>query len=107
MEQLNKVELRGIIGISHTEKVQDKMKATFMVATDYLYKNAAGEVVVETTWHNVIAWEGGRISAETIQKIEKGAGVHICGRLKNSRYYGIDGKEKCITETIANTLEVL
>ncbi len=58
MEQLNKVELRGIVGSVRVQSVADTKVANFSVATNNAFKSQAGAIVIETTWHNVVAWEG-------------------------------------------------
>ena len=42
MKQLNKVELRGVLGVLRVISVGDTRYATMSVATDYCYKNAEG-----------------------------------------------------------------
>ena len=54
----NKVQLIGNLGnapeIKNTEK--GRKLAKFSIATNETYYNAKGEKVVETQWHNVVAW---------------------------------------------------
>ncbi len=49
MEQLNKVELRGTLGVLRVFSVGDTRYATMSVATNYCYKDAEGCLTVETT----------------------------------------------------------
>ena len=68
----NKVQLIGNLGQNPEIKALDggKKLAKFSIATNESYRNANGEKVTETQWHNLVAW--GRL-AEIIEKyITKG-----------------------------------
>ena len=58
MEQLNKIEIRGIIGSVHVKDFTNAKVANISVATNYTYNAKDGGIIVETTWHSVVAWEG-------------------------------------------------
>ena len=103
MEQLNKVELRGILGVLRVTPVGDTRYATMSVATNYCYKDAEGCPVIETTWHLVTAWEGK--GCPNLSAFQKGDSVHVIGRLRNRRYVDAAGLEKNQTDIIASTLE--
>lgn len=103
MEQLNKIEIRGNVGNVNILKVGESRVAHFSVATNYAYKGRNGEPVIETTWHNVTAWESK--SVPNLDFITKGFGVYVCGRLRSQKYTASDGTEKFVTEIIANTVE--
>ena len=77
----NKVQLIGNLGndpeIINLES--GKTLAKFSVATNESYKNASGEKVTDTQWHNVVAW--GK-TAQIIEKyVTKGKEVAIEGKL--------------------------
>jgi len=80
MEQLNKIEIRGNVGNVNIIKVGKTRVAHFSVATNFAYKDKNGEPVIETTWHNVTAWEGNK-GIPSLDIIEKGFAVYVCGRL--------------------------
>ena len=105
MEQLNRIELRGIVGSSNVRTVGDKRVARFSLATDYIYKGKGGEPVIETTWHNIQAWEGKNIPDVTI--IGKGSGVYVTGRYRIQRYQAPDGTEKTSYEVLADKVTIL
>lgn len=105
MEQLNKVTLRGIIGSVRIINVGDRKVARFTVATNLAYKAQDGSPVIETTWHNVTAWEGKDI--HNLDKLEKGSTVEVVGRLKNQRYTTADGEDRYSTEIIAHTISII
>jgi single-strand DNA-binding protein len=106
MEQLNKVELRGIVGNIRIQQVNNTRVARMLVATDYIYENRQGEKVCETTWHSVNVWE--EKSSVPLDKIQRGDGVlYIQGRLRNTRYTDAHGVERMLTEIVGNKLEKL
>ena len=105
MEQLNKIEIQGIIGSVYVKNFGNAKCANFSVATDYCYKSQDGCAVVETTWHRVVAWEGNLI--KNLDQLQKGSGVHVIGRLRSQKYIAADGTEKDVFETIANKVELM
>ena len=73
----NKVQLIGNLGNDPEVKTFDKGKklAKMSIATNESYRNAKGELVKETQWHNLIAW--GK-TADIIEKhLKKGSEVAI------------------------------
>ncbi len=105
MEQLNRIELRGIVGNSNVRTVGEKRVARFSLATDYIYKGKNGEPIIETSWHNVQAWEGKNIP--DVSLIEKGCGVYVSGRYRIQKYVTPDGAERTSYEVLADKLSVL
>ncbi len=102
MEQLNKIEIRGNVGNVNILKVGESRVAHFSVATNYAYKGRNGDPVIETTWHNVTAWEGKGIA--NLDILVKGAGVYVCGRMRSQKYTASDGSEKFFMEIMAATV---
>ena len=103
MEQLNRIELRGTLGVFRVIAVGDTHCATMSVATNYCYKDAEGCPVVETTWHLVTAWEGK--ACADLSSLQKGDKVHVLGRLRCRRYVDDAGIERTQIDIIANLLE--
>ena len=103
MEQLNKVELRGTLGVIRLQNVGEGKYATMSVATCYCYKDAEGCPVIETTWHLVTAWEGK--ACADLSVLKKGDKVHVLGRLRCRRYVDNAGIERTQMDIVANTLE--
>ncbi len=94
----NKVQLIGNLGMNPEIKTLDSGKklAKMSIATNESYKNAKGEFVKETQWHNLIAW--GK-TADIIEKyLKKGSEVAIEGKLINRNYTDKEGIKKYITE---------
>ena len=103
MEQLNSVIIRGIIGSVRIQKIGDTEMARFSVATNYAFRNRSGEAVIETTWHNVVAFKGDRMP--DFSALVKGAGVEVKGRLRNYHYTDSNGVERTTTaEILANQI---
>jgi single-strand DNA-binding protein len=103
----NKVQLIGNIGMNPEIKTLDggKKLAKMSIATNESYKNAKGELVKETQWHNLIAW--GK-TADIIEKyLKKGSEIAIEGKLINRNYTDKEGLKRYITEIQVNELLML
>lgn len=88
MEQLNRVELRGIVGSVRESKVGDLIHVRLTLATSLAYRGKDGMAVIETTWHNVEKF------FDRSPEFKKGDKVYVLGRLKCQRYIGADGEER-------------
>ena len=98
----NKVQLIGNLGMAPEIKTLESGRklAKMSIATNESYKNAKGELVKETQWHNLIAW--GK-TAEIIEKyVKKGSEVAIDGKLINSNYTDKEGVKRYVTEIEVN-----
>ncbi|HRH49570.1 MAG TPA: single-stranded DNA-binding protein [Panacibacter sp.] len=103
----NKVQLIGNLGNAPEIKTLDggKKLARLSLATNESYKNAKGEKITETQWHNVIAWDK---TAEIIEKyFTKGLEVMVEGKLINRNYTDKDGIKRYTTEVQANEFLIL
>jgi single-strand DNA-binding protein len=103
----NKVQLIGNLGndpeIINLES--GKTLAKFSIATNESYKNAKGEKVTDTQWHNVVAW--GK-TAEIIEKyVSKGKEVAVEGKLTSRSYETKEGEKRYVTEVVCNELLML
>ncbi len=103
MEQLNRIELRGVVGSVRMANVSGKNVANFTMATSRAYTKKDNTAVIETEWHNVAAWEGGKI--QQLDMIEKGAKLFVVGRLVYRKWVGSDGIERVDAEVQAATVE--
>ena len=103
----NKVQLIGNLGnapeVKNTES--GKKLARFSVATNETYRNAKGEKVTETQWHNLIAW--GKIAEIAEKYLTKGSEVAIEGKLMNNNYTDKDGVKKYSSEIQVHELLLL
>lgn len=103
LQQLNRVELIGIVGRVCTQQIGDATSIHLSVATNYCYKDRSGQAVIDTTWHNVMAWQDGKNT--DISTLEKGDYVHILGRIRTRNYVDANGEKRTIYEIMANKIE--
>lgn len=103
----NKVQLIGHVGNAPEIVNLDSGKklAKFSIATNETYKNAKGEKITDTQWHNVVAW--GK-TAELIENyVPKGKEIGVEGKLTSRSYEDKDGIKKYITEVVCNEVLLL
>lgn len=103
----NKVQLIGNLGNTPEIITLDSGKklAKFSIATNESYKNAQGEKITETQWHNLVAWNK---TAEIVEKyLEKGNEIAVEGKLTSRSYDDKDGNKRYITEVVVNELLML
>lgn len=103
----NKVQLIGHLGNNPEIITLDtgKKLAKFSLATNETYKNASGEKVTNTDWHNLIAWNK---TAEIVEQyLEKGREIAIEGKLTSRSYDDKDGNKRYVTEVVVNELLLL
>ena len=96
------VRLIGHIGQNPEVKQLNggKKLAKFSLAINENYKNAEGERVTDTQWHNITVW--GK-QAELVEKLlKKGSEVAIEGKLSNNTYTDKDGIKRYSTEITLN-----
>lgn len=105
MEQLNRIELRGVVGSVRTQTFTDNMMARFTVATNYAFRDKDGTAVIDTSWHNLVAWEGKNV--QDLSRLARGTKVHVLGRLRYQKYTGSDGIERVASEVVVNKLTIL
>ncbi|WP_127022548.1 single-stranded DNA-binding protein [Flagellimonas beolgyonensis] len=103
----NKVQLIGNLG-NDPEMVtmeNGSKLAKFSLATNETYKNAEGEKVTDTQWHNIVAW--GKIAEIAENFLAKGKEVVIEGKLMSRSYETKEGEKRYITEVKCNELLML
>ena len=103
----NKVQLIGNLGQNPEIKTLDggKKLARFNIATNESYRNASGEKIIETQWHNLVAF--GKL-AEIVEKyIIKGSEVAVEGKLTYRTYNDKEGNKRYFTEIQINELLML
>src|SRR5665811_1868789 len=103
----NRVTLIGNLGQDPETKTTESGKklAHFTLATKDGYKNADGQRVSETTWHNIIAWNG--LADIAGRFLKKGKEVAVEGRIVYRSYEDKKGVTKYITEIVLNDLVLL
>jgi single-strand DNA-binding protein len=98
----NKVQLIGHVGKDPVLKTFDKgtQLVNFTLATNEYFKDAQGEKVTQTQWHNIAAW--GK-KAEILDKyLEKGKEIAIEGRLSSRAYEDAQGQKRYFTEVVVS-----
>ena len=97
MSLRNKVTLIGRTGKEvEITTFENGQKASVSLATTDFYKNAQGEKVEDTQWHNLVAF--GKI-AELLQKyVAKGQEIAIEGKIVNRSYEDKEGVTRYISE---------
>ena len=103
----NRVTLIGNLGQDpETKTTESGKKVThFTMATNDGYKNADGQKISETTWHNIVAWNGLADIAD--RYLKKGKEVAVEGRIVYRSYEDKKGATKNITEIVLNDLLLL
>jgi len=103
----NRVTLIGNLGQDPAVKTTETGKkfTHFTLATKDGYKNAEGQRVSETTWHNIVAWNG--IADVAGRFLKKGREVAVEGRIVYRTYEDKNGVTKYITEIVLNELVLL
>jgi len=94
----NKVQLIGHLGDDPkiTELDEGRKVANVSIATNESYKNADGEKVTDTQWHNLVAW--GK-TADVFEKYtKKGSEIAIEGKLTSRSYENKEGDKRNVTE---------
>lgn len=94
----NKVQLIGHLGDAPEVRTLDngKKMAKLRIATNETYRNAKGEKITETQWHNLVIF--GK-QAEIAEKyLTKGKEVAVEGKLTTRTYNDKDGNKKYFTE---------
>lgn len=103
----NKVQLIGNLGqdpeIINLES--GNKLAKFSVATNETYRNAKGEKVTDTQWHQVVAW--GKTAEIVENYLGKGKEVAVEGKLIHRTYETTEGDKRYVTEVRCNDLLML
>jgi single-strand DNA-binding protein len=103
----NKVQLIGHVGQKPEVRSFDdgKKLVRFSVATNESYRNAKGDKVTETQWHNLVAF--GKVADIAEKYLDKGSEVALEGKLVNRNYVDKQGVKKFITEIHISELLLL
>jgi single-strand DNA-binding protein len=103
----NSVRLIGHIGVNpETKELEGGKKVSrFTLATNETYKNAKGEKVTDTVWHNLVMW--GKTATIAEKYLEKGSEIAIEGRLTSRSYTNKEGEKKYFTEILVSELLML
>ena len=105
MESMNRVELQGVVGNVRIERVAGIKMACFTLATDYSWSGKSGAVIIETTWHELVAFSDR--SSVHFEEIKQGAHLHITGRLRRQVYVNQSGESMAKMEVLVESLEAV
>lgn len=100
----NSVQLIGRLGNDPEFKklTSGKALAKFSIATTDSYRNAEGEKVEDTQWHNIIAW--GRQAEIAGEYLKKGQEIALEGKLIHRSYETPAGEKRYFSEINLNEL---
>ncbi len=103
----NKVQLIGNLGTDPEIKEFDNgsMLAKLVVATNDSYKNAKGEKIEETQWHNCVVW--GKPAEIASKYLKKGSELCIEGKLTTRMWEDSDGNKRYTTEVVVKDFLML
>jgi len=103
----NRVQLIGNPGSNpEVKSLENGNKlARFSLATNESYKNAKGERVTDTQWHNVVAW--GKTADLVERFVEKGREVALEGKLVTRNYQTDAGETRYVTEVVIQEVVLL
>ena len=103
----NRVNLIGNLGIDPkvTELDGGRKRVRFTLATNDFYRNTDGEKVVDTQWHNIVAWGNNAVFAE--KYLKKGMEVTVEGRLTYREYEDKKGERRFMTEVVVDRMLIL
>lgn len=79
--------------------------AKINLATNYSYKNKAGELTKETDWHSITVW--GPLTKLVSDHIKKGSLIAVFGRLTYNTYEDKDGNKRTSSEIKVNDISLL
>ena len=98
----NKVQLIGRAGNQPEIKqtASGKKYLRLSMATNEKYKNAGGEDVEETQWHQVVAW--GKLAELMADLVEKGQEILVTGKIKYHQYEDAQGVRRYATDIVAD-----
>ncbi len=105
-ETSNRVMLTGYLGKDPEVKTfgDDKKLAKMSLAVAGGFRTVNGETVMQTEWHNIIAW--GKLAEWAGQNFTRGDKVSVEGKLSSRTYMGKDGTKRYTTEIIASAIEM-
>jgi len=103
----NKVQLIGNLGQAPEIISFDSGKklAKWTMATNETHRNAEGEKVTDTQWHNVVAW--GNLAGIVEQYTQKGQEIAVEGKIVNRSYETKEGEKRFVTEIQASDILLL
>ncbi|MCA9670508.1 MAG: single-stranded DNA-binding protein [Myxococcales bacterium] len=98
MSSVNRVIILGNLGADPELRYNANgvPNVRLSVATSHRWKDKAGELKEETTWHRVVVWSKSAEHCNTYLK--KGRQVCVEGRIRHYKYRDKDEQERWMTE---------
>lgn len=102
---VNKVILLGNLGKDPELRYTPNQTAvgTFSLATGERRKDASGQWVDHTEWHNIVTF--GKTAENCSNYLKKGRQAYIEGRIQTRKYQDKQGQDRWKTEIIADTVQ--
>jgi len=104
---VNKVILIGNLGKDPELRYSGAQMAiaTFSVATNERKKDASGQWVDHTEWHNIVVF--GKTAENCANFLKKGRQAYIEGSIRSRKWQDKEGKDRYTTEILANTVQFI
>ncbi len=98
----NRVQLIGNLGMDPEVKQLEngRLLAKLSLATSETYKNAEGQKVTDTQWHQLTLW--GKTAELADRFLRKGSQIAAEGKLINRSYEGKDGVKRYVSEIVVS-----
>lgn len=102
MKGLNVVHLIGNLGADPEMRYTPSAKAVagFSMATSRKYQGQDGQLVEETCWHKIVAWE--KLAESCNKSLCKGDPVYVQGRIVNRSWEDDTGQKHYSSEIVAS-----
>ncbi len=105
---MNKILLSGYVGkdpeLTYTSSGSAVAKFSLGVSRRWKDKNS-GEMVKDTTWFNIIAWE--RLAETCSNYVHKGSHLFVEGRMTMREYTDKDNVQRRVHEVVITEMELL
>jgi single-strand DNA-binding protein len=104
---VNKVILLGHLGKDPELRQTANKNAvcTFSIATNERRKDANGNWVDHTEWHNIIVF--GKTAENCSKFLKKGRQAFVDGRIQTRKWQDKEGRDRYTTEIVANTVQFI
>jgi len=103
----NKVQLIGNLGknVEFKKLESGRSLSRVTLATKDVYRDKAGEKIVDTQWHQLVGW--GRTADDMEVFMKSGKKVAIEGKLKHRSYEDKDGIKRYVSEIVVQEFMML
>lgn len=102
----NRIVLKGNVGRDpRVQMVGQSQVVNFSLATKESWKDRNGEWKDETTWFNVVAWQGHGIC--DFNQIQQGQKLLVVGKMRNREFTDKNSEKRSIWEVVASTIDII